>query len=252
MTYSIDLSGKTALITGGTRGIGAAIADVLAAANADIIITGTQEQTVNSKMEELDSKGKGLVQGWAADFTDKTSLEKICDRIKSLAGIHILVNNAGANHIVPIDGVKSFDLDKILSLNLHAPTLLSAASASVMKKQNWGRIINIASIWSVITKPGRAMYTASKFGIVGLTKATAADLGGYNVLVNALSPGFTRTDLTNSTVPVDEQERIAQQIPMRRFAEPEEMAKVVLFLCSDLNTYITGQNIVVDGGFVIV
>ena len=96
------------------------------------------------------------------------------------------------------------------------------------------------------------MYTASKFGIVGLTKATAADLGADNILVNAVSPGFTMTDLTNATVPVDEQKRIAEQIPIRRFAKPEEMANVILFLCSELNTYITGQNIVVDGGFVSV
>lgn len=93
------------------------------------------------------------------------------------------------------------------------------------------------------------MYTASKFGIVGLTKATAADLGPQNILVNALSPGFTRTDLTNATVPAEEQIQIADQVPLKRFAEPEEMAHTTLFLCSDLNTYITGQNIVVDGGF---
>ena len=93
------------------------------------------------------------------------------------------------------------------------------------------------------------MYTASKFGIVGLTKATAADLGPQNILVNALSPGFTLTDLTNATVPADEQKRIAQQVPLRRFAKPEEMARIALFLCSDLNSYISGQNIIVDGGF---
>lgn len=252
MPNTIDFADKTALVTGGTRGIGAAIADVLAAANANIIITGTKEKTVESKVEELQSKGNGSVQGWAADFTDEACLENICNRIKALSRLHILVNNAGANQIVSIDGVKFVDLNKILSLNLNAPTLLTAASASLMKEQKWGRIVNIASIWSVITKPGRAMYTASKFGLVGLTKAAAADLGAHNILVNALSPGFTRTDLTNATVPADEQERIARQIPMCRFAEPEEMANVVLFLCSDLNTYINGQNIVVDGGFVSV
>jgi 3-oxoacyl-[acyl-carrier protein] reductase len=246
----IDLTDKTALVTGGTRGIGAAIADVLAVANANIIIVGTQEKTVESRKQALQSIGNGSVQGWVADLTDELPLENICNRIKALPRLDILVNNAGANQIVPIDGVNSADLNKILSLNLHAPTILSAASAPLMKKQNWGRIINIASIWSVITKPGRAMYTSSKFGIVGLTKATAVDLAGHNILVNALSPGFTRTDLTNATVPADEQERIAGQIPMRRFAEPEEMANVILFLCSDLNTYMTGQNIVVDGGFV--
>ena len=252
MPYIIDLSGKTALITGGTRGIGGAIADVFASANADIIITGTKEKNLTSRIESLRSKGKGAVQGWVADFTDPSSLDEMRRRIKALSHLHILINNAGINKIVPIENIEVMDFEKILDLNLQAPAILSAAAASLMKSQNWGRIINIASIWSVMTKPGRAMYTASKFGLVGLTKATAADLGEYNILVNALSPGFTKTDLTNATVPQAEQKRIAQQVPMRRFAEPEEMANVALFLCSELNTYITGQNIVVDGGFVSV
>jgi 3-oxoacyl-[acyl-carrier protein] reductase len=252
MSNTIDLAGKTALITGGTRGIGAAIADIFAAADADLIITGTQEEGVARRVEELTGKTKGNVQGWVADFTKSDSLENICNRIQSLSHLHILINNAGANHIKPIEEVKSNDLEQIMVLNLHAPTILSGAVAHLMKQQRWGRILNIASIWSVITKPGRAMYTASKFGLVGLTKATAIDLGPNNILVNALSPGFTLTDLTHSTVPKKEQNRISEQIPLHRFAEPEEMARVALFLCSDFNTYITGQNIIADGGFVSV
>lgn len=250
MTMKLDLTGKTALITGSTRGIGAAIADFFAEANANIIITGTSEDSVARQVEKLTKVAKGNIQGWVADFTDSDSLENICSRIRSLSQLHILVNNAGMNHIVPIDGVKAADLERLMALNLNAPTILSGAASHLMRQQNWGRILNIASIWSVITKPGRVMYTASKFGLVGLTKATAVDLAQYNILVNALSPGFTRTDLTNATVPAEEQALIAQQVPMRRFAEPEEMARVALFLCSDFNTYITGQNIVVDGGFV--
>lgn len=249
MSYTIDLTGKTALITGGTRGIGAAIADVFVQANANLIITGTQEESVSHRVEELKKKAKGDVQGWVADFTDPDSLDKVCRSIKSLSQLQILINNAGINHIVPIDEVETKDLQRLMALNLQAPAILSGAAAVLMKQQRWGRIVNIASIWSVITKPGRAMYTASKFGIVGLTKATAADLGPQNILVNALSPGFTRTDLTNATVPAEEQIQIADQVPLKRFAEPEEMAHTTLFLCSDLNTYITGQNIVVDGGF---
>jgi len=250
MIIKLDLTGKTALITGGTRGIGGAIADIFTEAKADIIITGTQEELVSRRVEELRRKGNGKIEGWIADFTNPESLDNICNRIRSLPQLHILVNNAGINHIAPIDKVMAADLERILDLNLKGPTILSGAASVIMSKQRWGRILNIASIWSVITKPGRALYTASKFGLVGLTKATAVDLGADNILVNALSPGFTRTDLTNATVPAEEQARLAQQVPMRRFAEPEEMARVALFLCSDLNTYITGQNIVVDGGFV--
>ncbi len=252
MPFTIDLKGKTALITGGTRGIGAAIADTFAQANANIIITGTQKEGVDRRVEELKGISKAQMQGWVADFTDSSATEAVCARIRELPSLHILVNNAGANLIVPIDEIKAGDLARIMALNLQAPALLSGAAAVLMKRQRWGRIINIASIWSVLTKPGRAMYTASKFGLVGLTKTTAADLGPSNILVNALSPGFTLTDLTRATVPVEEQKQIAQQVPLRRFAEPEEMARVALFLCSELNSYITGQNIVVDGGFVSV
>jgi len=252
MSYTIDLKNKTALITGGTRGIGAAIADAFVRAGANIIITGTRREGVDHRIEGLKEISKGAVEGWVVDFTDASATEALSGQIRQLPSLHILVNNAGTNLIVPIDEVKVRDLGQIMALNLHAPVLLSGAAAALMKRQRWGRILNIASIWSVITKPGRAIYTASKFGIVGLTKTTAADLGPYNILVNALSPGFTLTDLTQTTVPAAEQEKIAEQVPLRRFAEPEEMARVALFLCSDFNSYITGQNIVVDGGFVSV
>ena len=252
MAFSLDLTGKTALITGGTRGIGAALAEAFARAGANVIITGTKSDGVEARVEALKLISEFEVSGWVADFTDPASLTSLCSRIRGLSHLHILINNAGTNRIVPIDEIKAKDLSQIMALNLQAPVLLSGAAASAMKRQQWGRILNIASIWSVITKPGRAMYTASKFGLVGLTKTTAVDLGPYNILVNALSPGFTKTDLTDATVPQEEQKRIARQVPMRRFAQPEEMAKVALFLCSELNSYITGQNIVVDGGFVSV
>lgn len=252
MAYKIDCKNKTAIVTGGTRGIGASIAEAFARAGADIIITGTHEKGVNQRVKELEGLSTGTVDGWVANFSDAASIEVTCERIRRLESLHVLVNNAGTNHIVPIDEIKAADLGKIITLNLEAPVLLSGAAAVVMKRQRWGRILNIASIWSVITKPGRAMYSASKFGIVGLTKTAAVDLGPYNILVNALSPGFTLTDLTRSTVPLDEQEKIARQLPLRRFAQPEEMANAALFLCSELNSYITGQNIVADGGFVSV
>lgn len=252
MAITIDLYGKTAVITGGTRGIGAAIADLFAEAGANLIITGTQDESLNRRVEDLKIKAKGEVQGWVADFSDASSTEAICKRISELSQLEILVNNAGINHIKPVGDIKKEDMARLLAINLQTPTLLIGAATIPMVRQKQGKIVNIGSIWSVITKPGRAMYTASKFGIVGLTKSSAADLGRYNILVNALSPGFTRTDLTNATVPLEEQEKIARQIPLLRLAEPEEMARIALFLCSDLNTYITGQNIVVDGGFVSV
>ena len=252
MPYTIDLSGKTALITGGTRGIGAAIADILAGAGANLIITGTSQESVDRRVKELHDSSNADVKGWVTDFTDAALLENVCSRVRKLSSLHILINNAGTNLITPIEEVKAADLDRIIALNLQTPIMLSKEASILMKRMRWGRIVNVASIWSVITKPGRAMYSASKFGLIGLTKAAAADLGPYNILVNAVSPGFTMTGLTKATLSAEEQEQLAQQVPLRRFAEPEEMARVALFLCSELNTYITGQNIVVDGGFVSV
>jgi 3-oxoacyl-[acyl-carrier protein] reductase len=252
MSYTINLKGKTALITGGTRGIGAAIADTFAMAGANLIFTGTKQESVEQRVKVLENISSGEIQGWVADLTDSMSLEILCERISELPSLHILINNAGTNRIVSIEGIKAKDIDYIISLNLRAPMLLSKEVSSLMEKQRWGRIINIASIWSVITKPGRAIYSASKFGLVGLTKASAADLGPYNILVNSISPGFTLTELTEASLSINEQELLSQEIPLRRFAEPQEVANVTLFLCSELNSYISGQNIVVDGGFVSV
>ena len=226
MPYTIDLSGKTALITGGTRGIGAAIADILAGAGANLIITGTSQESVDRRVKELHDSSNADVKGWVTDFTDAALLENVCSRVRKLSSLHILINNAGTNLITPIEEVKAADLDRIIALNLQTPIMLSKEASILMKRMRWGRIVNVASIWSVITKPGRAMYSASKFGLIGLTKAAAADLGPYNILVNAVSPGFTMTGLTKATLSAEEQEQLAQQVPLRRFAEPEEMARV--------------------------
>jgi 3-oxoacyl-[acyl-carrier protein] reductase len=250
MLLDLNLNERTVLITGGTRGIGAAIADIFAQAGANVIITGTSNESLQKKVADLKTKATGSVSGWVADLKKQESLDETCERIRSLNGLDVLVNKAGINRIHPIDEISTEDLDEISALNLRAPTILTRTAAPLMKQQRYGRILNIASIWSVITKPGRAMYTSSKFGLIGLTKASAVDLAPYNILVNALSPGFTMTDLTRSTLSEEEQKKIAQQVPMKRFAETVEMARVALFLCSDMNTYITGQNIVVDGGFV--
>ena len=252
MLPQITLEGKTALITGGTRGIGGAIADLFAEAGARVLITGTKQKDVRRRVKELSTLGPSGADGWEVDMTDPGSLASFRTQVQTLEPLHVLVNNAGNNKIVPIDAVEAEDLDLVTSLNLRAPILLMRDVAPVMKRQRWGRIVNIASIWSVITKPGRAMYTASKFGLVGATMAAAVDLGEHNVLVNAVSPGFTLTQLTKRTLPPQEQERLSSELPLRRFASPEEIARIVLFLASEWNTYITGQNLVADGGFVSV
>jgi 3-oxoacyl-[acyl-carrier protein] reductase len=166
--------------------------------------------------------------------------------------IDICVNNAGINIIKPYEKCSADEYQRLMSINLTAPFSITQQLIPGMKKRSFGRIVNIASIWSEISKPRRSLYTTSKTGLVGFTRSLAVENASSNILVNAVSPGFTRTEMTKESLSADEIKTLSEQIPIGRFAEPNEIAQTVLFLCSDLNTYITGQNIVVDGGFTLV
>ena len=249
MSIVIDLSGKTALITGATRGIGRAIADEFIEAGANVILTGTKQ----SEIDQLNSENEDQAIKWImAEFSTPYSIESFTNGLKKMEPIDICVNSAGINIIMPFDEVSNKEYDRLMSVNLSAPFRIVQSIIPYMKKQNFGRIVNIASIWSKISKSGRSLYTTSKTGLVGFTRSMAVEYAGDNILVNAISPGFTLTELTERSLSNHEMKALSDEIPMGRFAEPNEIAKVVLFLCSDLNTYITGQNIVVDGGYTIV
>lgn len=248
----LDFAGRTVLVTGATRGIGAAIADAFLAANANLIVTGTNPDAIAELNRQAKADGIENMRYLAVDFSDSASLDAFLGAIDKEERIDVCVNNAGINRINAIDDILVEDLDAVLDVNLRAPFLVCRSVTRLMKKAGYGRIVNIASIWSVISKPGRSVYAATKFGLVGMTKTLAAELGASNILVNAVSPGFVETEMTASTLSQDERNALASQVPMNRFAQPEEIAKVVLFLASDQNTYLTGQNIVVDGGFVSV
>jgi len=252
MSFEIDFSGKVVLITGATRGIGAALARDFCAAGADLILTGTNLQQINELNRNNADAGVTNIRYVQADFSDEISLQSFLDDIARCKRIDVCINNAGTNRIDFIDLTKIEDFELLTQVNLRAPFLISRQVSRLMKQANYGRIVNIASIWSVITKARRSIYSTTKFGLVGMTKAVAVDIAKYNILVNAVSPGFTMTELTKSTLSENEIQELSSQVPMQRFAQPEEISKVVLFLASDLNTYITGQNIVVDGGFVSV
>lgn len=248
----LDFSDRTVLITGATRGIGRAIAEAFQQANANLILTGTQPD----KIAELNSENAaaGITNVWyrCVDFSDRSSLEAFLAELEKEDRIDVCVNNAGINRLNTIDEIETADLDAMLDVNLRAPFLICRAVTKLMKNAGYGRIVNIASIWSVVTKPKRSVYTATKFGLVGMTKTLAAELGAANILVNAVSPGFVETEMTASTLSPEDKDELTAQVPINRFAQPEEIAKVVLFLASEQNTYLTGQNIVVDGGFVSV
>jgi len=246
----IDFDGKTVLVTDATRGIGAAISDAFGNANANLILTGTNPDEISDLNRKAEAAGAKHMRYLAVDFSVRDSLSAFLDTIGGESRIDVCVNNAGINRLNPIDEILEEDLDAVLDINLRAPFLVCRTVTRLMKKAGYGRIINIASIWSVISKPGRSVYTATKFGLAGMTKTLAAELASSNILVNAVSPGFVETEMTASTLSEEDRRALTSQVPINRFAQPDEIAKVVLFLASDQNTYLTGQNVVVDGGFV--
>jgi len=231
--------GKKILVTGGTRGIGKSIADLFVAEGGDVIVTGRGDRTTNIYKDR-----KYLF----ADFSDRDSVDELLPVLRD-SGFDICVNNAGINIIKPFGQVDADDFDKVMQVNLHTPFKISQAVFGKMMAKNWGRIVNIASIWSVVTKAGRSSYTSAKAGLVGMTRTMGVELARHNILVNSVSPGFTMTDLTRESLTPDEMAKIVSGVPAGRFAEPEEIARLVAFLCSAENTYIVGQNIVMDGGF---
>jgi NAD(P)-dependent dehydrogenase (short-subunit alcohol dehydrogenase family) len=246
----VDLSGRRVLVTGGTRGIGAAIVEAAEAAGAQVLVHGTRAE--GARAGNAAARAAGFSREYLhADFADPAALAAFCDGLRARE-VDVLINNAGVNRIQTIEQLSAEDYDWLMAIDLRAPLLLSQSVAPGMRARGWGRIVNVASIWSVITKPGRALYTAAKAGLAGLTRTLAVELAPHGVLVNTISPGFTRTELTASTLAPEEMVALSAQVPARRFAEPAEIAQVALFLASPANTYLTGQNIVVDGGFTCV
>lgn len=248
----IEFNGQTVLVTGATRGIGAAIADAFGAAGAILLLTGTNPEQIDALNRKNAEAGVKNIRWLCADFSDPDASRAFMKQVEDSPPVQVLINNAGTNRLNPIDRILEKDLDALLAINLRAPLMLCQAVSHGMIRDGYGRIVNIASIWSVMTKPGRVVYTATKSGLAGMTKTIAADLAPHGILANAVSPGFINTELTRTTLPEEERARLSSQVPVGRFAEPEEIARVVTFLASKQNTYITGQNIVVDGGFTCV
>ena len=242
---TLDFSGKTVLVTGATRGIGKAIAEAFEENHATLILTGTQKNVIETLNSQFPDRAYLCV-----DFTDKTSRQSFLNTIEDM-NIDICINCAGANLIKHHLDCTEEEYDFIHDLNLKAPYLISQKVAAGMKKRGWGRIVNISSIWGSITKGERSLYSSSKTGLIGMSRSLAVDLAP-DILVNSLSPGFTETELTAKSLSADEKNRLCSQVPLGRFAQPVEIAQTVLFLASEMNTYITGQNLNIDGGFTIV
>lgn len=235
---------KTIVITGGTRGIGAAISEKFSQEGGSVILTGRNR----AELERLQSISVSDVRYIQLDLEDKVSVTKFLRFLETLEKIDVLVNNAGINRIERIENISTIDFETIIDVNLKAPFYICQKAAQLMIGKG-GKIINIASIWSRVTKEGRTSYITSKAGLAGLTRGLATDMAKHNVLVNTVSPGFVLTELTRQSLSDVEMENMTQMIPMKRMAQPSEIANLVAFLGSDENSYITGQNIVADGGF---
>jgi 3-oxoacyl-[acyl-carrier protein] reductase len=242
----IDFSNKTVIVTGSTRGIGAAIVELFQQCNAQVIGTGTN----NKELKRLNQVSKERKTNYIhLDFTSNESVQGFLGFIDKQDRIDVLINNAGVNKIDSIQNVTEDDWDWINNVNLRGPFQLTKAVSGLMKKQGQGKIVNIASIFGVVSKSKRAAYSTTKWGLIGFTKAVALDLAPYNILVNVVSPGFVDTQLTRNILGEKGIKEITETIPQQRLATVEEIAKTVVYLTSDHNTYISGQNIIVDGGF---
>ena len=238
------LAGSVILVTGASRGIGRSIAGRLLAEGARVIGTSTRALSATEALPG--------VEYVAVDFADSSQLETFARFVAELPRLDACINNAGINRIKPLAEVTTPDFEVLMRVDLEAPFALCRAAAGVMTRCGGGRIVNVASIWSVVTKANRSLYSTAKTGLVGLTRALAAGLGAAGILVNSVSPGFVLTDLTRQSLSTEEIAQLSSQIPCRRMADPSEIAELVAFLAGPRNTYITGQNLVIDGGFTIV
>jgi len=228
------LSGKTALVTGATRGIGQAIAERLTRDGANVIATGTKPAP------GCDYR--------AIDFSDAAATEAFAVDVAGL-DIDILVNNAGFNKISPFAEINPRDFAAIQQVNMTAPFLLCRAVVPGMAEKGWGRIVNISSIFSTISMAFRAAYSTSKFGLDGMTVALAAEVTSQGILANCVGPGFIETDMTRTVLGEQGMKDLAAQVPAGRLGQPEEIAAFVAWLAGPENTYISGQNLIIDGGF---
>ncbi|MBM7586799.1 3-oxoacyl-[acyl-carrier protein] reductase [Bacillus pakistanensis] len=247
----MSLGGKTALVTGGSRGIGKEIALELARLGANIAVNfAGSEAKANEVVDEIKALGREAIaiQCNVADADSVQTMVK--ETISHFGSLDILVNNAGITRDNLLMRMKETEWDDVININLKGVFLCTKAATRQMMKQRSGRIINISSIVGVSGNPGQANYVAAKSGVIGLTKTTAKELAPRGITVNAVAPGFIATDMTDE-LSEEVKTEMQKQIPLTRFGEPKDIAKVVSFLASDDASYMTGQTLHVDGGMVM-
>jgi NAD(P)-dependent dehydrogenase (short-subunit alcohol dehydrogenase family) len=245
-----DLTGKTALVTGGSKGLGKAMARGLAEAGADIVISSRHENELCIALDEIlkdtGRRGRYVV----ADMSRREQVVRLAKDALELTGrIDILINNAGTNKPEAIDAVTDEAWDEVLEINLSSVMVLTRALVPQMKARGWGRVIHIASIMAFLSKEKRNGYSATKSALLGLARASALDLGAHGITVNCIAPGPFLTDLPMSLLSDAEKRTLSDHTALGRWGDPKELVGPALLLASDAGSYITGQTLVVDGGF---
>ncbi len=246
---AFDLTGRSALVTGSSKGIGRAIATIFAQAGADVMLSSRHEDTLAATASEIRQNSGARIEYFVADMNRRDDTLRLADAaVATLGKVDILVNNAGNNVVQQIDEIRDADWDRLLEMNLTSCMVLTRALVPGMKERRWGRVIHISSIMALASTPGRNTYSATKAALVGMTMASSLELGPYNVTVNCIAPGPIATDMPMSILSLEQQAALAARTALNRWARPEEVAPPALLLASDAGSYITGSVLVVDGG----
>lgn len=247
-----DFSNATALIVGGGSGIGKEIAIALCKNGANVIITGRNEDKLNAVKEKIDILGKGLCSSISSDVRSEESVKSLMSTVSDFFSgkLNILVNSAGTNIRAPIEDVSLKDFQEVMDVNLTGTFLTTKLAHPLLAAADYGRVINLASIFSTVTFPHRLSYSSSKGGVLLFSKTIALEWARQGITVNTISPGPLLTEI-NQKVLDDKKnyEKFCERIPMRRFGEPHEIVTAALFLASPGSSYVTGSDIVVDGGW---
>ena len=247
----LDLSSRVAIVTGGARGIGFAVADVLAAHGASVIVTARNADAANSTAEALKAKYNVETRGVAADVRESAQVTAVFKEAHStFKRLDVLVNNAGVLGDGLLGMIPDALIEDTLATNVKGVIYAMQGAARLMRRNNSGSIINIASIIGTHGNRGQVVYAASKSAVIGATLSAAKELASANIRANAIAPGYIRTDMIAHLAPEIHEERV-KSIAMNRVGEPADIARAALFLASDLSTYVTGQVLGVDGGMVI-
>ncbi len=244
-----SLSGRVALVTGGSRGLGKAMAQIFAQAGADVFLSSRHENELAPTAAQIAKESGVRAEYLVADVTDRGEVRRLAETaVARLGKVDILVNNAGGNRPQPIDEVSDEVWDGLVELNLTSCMALTRALTPGMKQRRWGRVIHISSIMGLASTAGRNVYSATKSALIGMARASAMDLGPYGITVNCLAPGPFLTDLPASLLTAEQQTVFAQKTILGRWAKPEELVGPALLLASEAGSYITGATLVVDGG----